>query len=78
MAQGFKDIQTPDIKEDAGYETIFEKVKAEAGAETKFSVLSFTEYAVVGSCLTLSTNTWIAFAPPALLERVKFLLNHSH
>ena len=46
----------------------------EAGAETKFSVLSFTEYAVVGSCLTLSTNTWIAFAPPALLERVKVLL----
>ena len=35
MAQGFKDIQVPEVKEDAGYETIFEKVKAEAGGETK-------------------------------------------
>ena len=35
MAQGFKDIQVPVVKEDAGYETIFEKVKAEAGGETK-------------------------------------------
>ena len=35
MAQGFKDIQVPEVNEDAGYETIFEKVKAEAGGETK-------------------------------------------
>jgi len=35
MAQGFKDIQVPVIKEDAGYETIFEKIKAEAGTEQK-------------------------------------------
>ena len=35
MAKGFADIQVPVIKEDAGYETIFEKVKAEAGGETK-------------------------------------------
>jgi len=35
MAQGFKDIQVPVVKEDAGYETIFEKVKAAAGGEVK-------------------------------------------
>ena len=35
MAQGFKDIQVPEVKEDAGYETIFERVKAEAGGDTK-------------------------------------------
>ena len=35
MAQGFKDIQVPEVKDDAGYETIFEKIKAEAGGETK-------------------------------------------
>ena len=35
MAQGFADIQVPEVNEDAGYETIFEKVKAEAGGETK-------------------------------------------
>tara|TARA_B100001250_G_scaffold131783_1_gene112541 strand:+ start:1368 stop:2063 length:696 start_codon:yes stop_codon:yes gene_type:complete len=35
MAQGFKDIQVPAVKEDAGYETIFEKVKAEANGEVK-------------------------------------------
>ena len=35
MAAGFKDIQAPELKDDAGYETIFEKVKAEAGGETK-------------------------------------------
>ena len=35
MAQGFKDIQVPEVKEDAGYETIFEKVKEAAGGETK-------------------------------------------
>jgi len=35
MAQGFKDIQVPVVKEDAGYETIFEKIKAEAGTEQK-------------------------------------------
>ncbi len=27
MAAGFKDIQVPVVKEDSGYETIFEKVK---------------------------------------------------
>ena len=26
MAQGFKDIQVPSFDEDAGYETIFEKL----------------------------------------------------
>jgi hypothetical protein len=35
MAQGFKDIQIPQVKEDPGYETIFEKIKAEAGTEKK-------------------------------------------
>ena len=35
MAAGFKDIQVPVVKEDSGYETIFEKVKAAAGTETK-------------------------------------------
>ena len=35
MAQGFKDIQVPVVKEDSGYETIFEKVKAAAGTEKK-------------------------------------------
>jgi len=35
MAQGFKDIQIPEVKEDAGYETIFEKIKAEAGSEKR-------------------------------------------
>ena len=35
MAAGFKDIQVPVVKEDAGYETIFEKVKAAAGAEKR-------------------------------------------
>ena len=35
MAQGFKDIQVPEVKEDSGYETIFEKVKAAAGTEKK-------------------------------------------
>ena len=27
MAQGFKDIQVPSFDEDAGYETIFEKLR---------------------------------------------------
>ena len=35
MAQGFRDIQVPQLKEDSGYETIFEKVKEAAGGETK-------------------------------------------
>jgi len=35
MAAGFKDIQVPVVKEDAGYETIFEKVKTAAGAEKR-------------------------------------------
>ena len=35
MAQGFKDIQVPVVKEDTGYETIFEKVKQAAGTEKK-------------------------------------------
>ena len=35
MAAGFKDIQVPAVKEDSGYETIFEKVKAAAGGETR-------------------------------------------
>ncbi len=35
MAQGFKDIQVPEVKEDSGYETIFEKVKAAAGTEKR-------------------------------------------
>ena len=35
MAAGFKDIQVPVVKEDAGYETIFEKVKAAAGVEKR-------------------------------------------
>ncbi len=35
MAQGFKDIQVPVVKEDAGYETIFEKVSAATGGEKK-------------------------------------------
>ena len=35
MAQGFKDIQVPVVKEDTGYETIFEKVKQAAGTETR-------------------------------------------
>ena len=35
MAQGFKDIQVPVVKEDSGYETIFEKVKAAAGTEKR-------------------------------------------
>ena len=35
MAQGFKDIQIPQVKEDPGYETIFEKIKAEAGSEKR-------------------------------------------
>ena len=35
MAAGFKDIQVPDVKEDSGYETIFEKVKAAAGTEKR-------------------------------------------
>ena len=35
MAQGFKDIQVPSFDEDAGYETIFEKLKQEAGGENQ-------------------------------------------
>lgn len=35
MAQGFKDIQVPTVREDYGYKTIFEKVKEEAGGENK-------------------------------------------
>ena len=35
MATGFKDIQVPSFNEDAGYETIFEKIKQEAGGEVK-------------------------------------------
>ena len=35
MAQGFKDIQVPEVNEDSGYETIFEKVTAETGGEKK-------------------------------------------
>ena len=35
MAQGFGDIQVPEVKEDSGYETIFEKIKEQAGGEKK-------------------------------------------
>ena len=35
MAAGFKDIQVPVVKEDSGYETIFEKVTAATGGEKK-------------------------------------------
>ena len=35
MAAGFKDIQVPEINEDPGYKTIFERVKEEAGGEVK-------------------------------------------
>ena len=35
MATGFKDIQVPSFDEDAGYETIFEKLKQEAGGENQ-------------------------------------------
>ena len=35
MAQGFKDIQRNVIPEDPGYETIFEKISAATGGETK-------------------------------------------
>ena len=35
MAQGFKDIQVPVVKEDTGYETIFEKVNKAAGTEKR-------------------------------------------
>ena len=35
MAAGFKDIQVPEVKEDSGYETIFERVKAAAGTEKR-------------------------------------------
>ena len=35
MATGFKDIQVPSLDEDAGYETIFEKLKQEAGGENQ-------------------------------------------
>ena len=35
MAQGFKDIQVPSFDEDAGYETIIEKLKQEAGGENQ-------------------------------------------
>ena len=41
-----------------------------AGAEVKVKVLSFIVYATLGSCLTLSTKTSIALAPPALLPKV--------
>ena len=35
MATGFKDIQVPSLDEDAGYETIFEKLKKEGGGENQ-------------------------------------------
>ena len=35
MAQGFKDIQVPVVKEDSGYETIFERVQQSTGGEKK-------------------------------------------
>ena len=35
MATGFKDIQVPSFDEDAGYETIFEKLKKEGGGENQ-------------------------------------------